>query len=178
MEIKLNILKHFFDQPTIGFGIRELSRLSHINHTSVRNYLIELIKKDIIIIKKAKTYPLYYANVTSFNFLNLKFFNNLEKLRNSELIKNLEHNFEYPIIILFGSYLRAIDDKDSDIDLCVISNTKKSFNSKKYESIIERKISLHIFNKTEWKETIKNNTYLANNIVNGLVLSGQLEVFG
>lgn len=178
MEIKTNILKHFFDKPTTGFGIRELSRLSNINHTSVRNYLFDLITDDIIILKESKPYPLYYANIKSHKFINLKLFYNLEKLRKSELIKNLELTFEYPVIILFGSYLNATDNKDSDIDICIITNSKYKFNINKYENIIERKISLHIFNKMEWKETIKNNTYLANNIINGLVLSGQLEVFG
>ena len=76
----------------------------------------------------------------------------------------------------FGSYAKAIDDTNSDIDICIISNKSKEINTKKYENQIERKISLHNFTKSSWKNTIKKNPWLANNICNGIVLAGQLEV--
>ena len=176
MEIKFAILKHFFDNPESKFGIRELARLSKINHTTTRTHLNKLLKKDILVISTGKPFPTYSAKTDSQQYLNLKLFYNLEKIRKSKLIQDLEISFEYPAIVLFGSYAKAIDDTNSDIDICIISNKSKEINTKKYENQIERKISLHNFTKSSWKNTIKKNPWLANNICNGIVLAGQLEV--
>ena len=74
---------------------------------------------------------------------------------------------------MFGSYSKATDDKESDIDICIISKIKKEFNVKDYEKKLNREISLHHF------EDIKGakNKGLINSICNGIVLSGDLEVF-
>ena len=108
--------------------------------------------------------------------LNLKLYYNLEKTRESNIIQDLEKSFDIPIIILFGSYASAMDDKTSDIDICLISNVKKEFSTEKYEKKLNRKISLHHFSKESWKKIRKTNPNLVNNICNGIVLSGELEV--
>ena len=69
-----------------------------------------------------------------------------------------------------------MDDKASDIDICLISNVKKEFLTEKYERKLNRKISLHKFSKEDWKKTRKTNPNLINNICNGIVLAGELEV--
>ncbi|MBI2580817.1 ArsR family transcriptional regulator, partial [Candidatus Woesearchaeota archaeon] len=45
MEVKLTILKPFFEDPNRKFSIRELSRILKINHTTVRQYLNRLVKE-------------------------------------------------------------------------------------------------------------------------------------
>ena len=61
-------------------------------------------------------------------------------------------------------------------DRFVISNIKKEFGTEKYEKTLNRKISLHLFTKEKWKTMTKENQGLINNICNGIMLSGQLEV--
>ena len=63
-----------------------------------------------------------------------------------------------------------------DIDICLISNIEKEFRAEKYEKILNRKISLRKFNKTSFDKAKKLNKGLVNNICNGIVLSGELEV--
>jgi len=108
--------------------------------------------------------------------LNLKLYYNLEKIRNSNLVQDLEKVFDFPVVILFGSYASAMDDANSDVDICIISNIEKEFPTDKYEKILNRKISLHKFTKNLWNRSKKSNTNLINNICNGIVLSGELEV--
>ena len=174
MERKLTILKPFFEDPNRKFSIRELSRILKINHTTVRQYLNNLVKEELLFSKKEGVYS-FYTLVLSKKALNLKLYYNLEKIRNSELIEDLEKAYDLPVIVLFGSYASARDDASSDIDLCLISNIEKEFPIEKYEKSLNRKISLHKFSKDLWNKAKKLNPNLVNNICNGIVLSGELE---
>ena len=175
MERKLTILMPFFEEPNRKFSIRELSRILKINHTTVRQHLNQLAKDGFLSSKKEGVYS-FYQLVLIKKTLNLKLYYNLEKIRESNLIQDLERIFNLPVIVLFGSYAFAMDDKTSDIDICLISNIEKEFSTERYEKKLNRKISLHKFNKERWKKIRKTNTNLVNNICNGRVLSGELEV--
>lgn len=174
MERNLTILKPFFEEPHRGFSLRELSRVVKINHTTVRQYLNKFVKGNILSLKKDGLYSVYNL-ISSKKTLNLKLYYNLEKIRLSGLIEDLEKAYDLPVIALFGSYASATDDIASDIDLCLISNIKKEFNSEKYENTLNRKINILHFTKESWEKTKKTNPNLANNIINGMVLSGKLE---
>jgi predicted nucleotidyltransferase len=175
MERKLTILKPFFEEPERKFSIRELSRILRINHTTVRQYLNNLVKDDFLSLKKEGVYS-FYRLVLSEKTFNLKRYYNLEKIRASNLIADMEKAYDLPIIILFGSFAFARDDTSSDIDLCLISNIDKEFQTEKYERILNRKISLHRFSKDAWNKVKKSNPNLINNVCNGIVLSGELVV--
>ncbi len=175
METKLTILGQFFEDPNRKFSIRELSRILEINHTTVRQYLNRLVEDGFLSVKKEGVYS-FYRLVLSRETLNLKLYHNLEKIRKSNLIQDLEKTYDLPAVVLFGSYASAMDDKTSDIDICLISNVEKEFNSEKYEKKLNRNISLHRFNKESWEKAKKTNPNLINNICNGIVLSGELAV--
>jgi len=175
MERKITILKPFFEDPNRKFSIRELSRILKINHTTVRQYLNKLVKEGFLSSKKERLYS-FYQLILSKKALNLKLYYNLEKIRNSNLIEDLEKAYDLPVIVLFGSYTLARDDTSSDIDICLISNVDKEFQTNKYEKSLNRKISLHKFSKDSWDKAKKSNPNLINNICNGIVLSGELVV--
>ena len=175
MERKLTILKPFFEDPNRKFSIRELSRILKINHTTVRKYLNKLVKEGFLLSKKEGIYTFYHL-ILSKKTLNLKSYYNLEKIRQSSLIEDLEKAYDLPVIVLFGSYASARDDARSDIDICLISNIEKEFQIEKYEQKLNRKISLHKFSKDSWSKAKRSNPNLVNNICNGIVLSGELVI--
>ena len=175
MEAKLNILKPFFEDPGRTFLIRELSKLIGINHTTVRKYLAESVKEGELSIDRKGLYPSYRLSLSK-KTLNLKLFYNLEKLRSSGLVECLEKEYDFPVIVLFGSYAKGTDDLTSDIDICLISDIKKEANLEKYEKLLNRKISIHRFARQTWKSAAEKNIELVNNICNGMVLSGRLEI--
>ena len=175
MENKLTIFKPFFEEPNKRFSIRELSRNLKINHTTVRQYLNRMMREKYLSLKNEGVYS-FYSLVISKKTLNLKLYYNLEKIRESRIIEDLEKEFDLPVIVLFGSYASAADDQDSDLDVCLISNINKEFFPEKYERKLNRKISIHHFNKSSWEKAKKLNPGLVNNICNGIVLSGELEV--
>lgn len=176
METKINILRPFFETPNAEFQIRELSRLLKINHTTIRQYFLKLVKEGLIEIKKGKPYDYFKAKINK-KFLTLKLFFNLEKLRESNLIEQIEKDYDYPIIILFGSYASATDDAKSDIDLFILTEIKKEHNYLKFENKLNRKIALHFFSRDKFNLAKSKNPELLNNIINGITLSGKLEVF-
>ena len=175
MERKLTILKPFFEDPNRKFSIRELSRILKINHTTVRHYLNKMVEEEILSSKKEGLYS-FYQLIFSKKALNLKFYYNLEKIRSSNLIEDLEKAYDLPVIVLFGSYAFARDDTSSDIDICLISNVDKEFQIEKYEKSLNRKISLHKYSKDSWVKAKKSNPNLVNNICNGIILSGELVI--
>jgi len=175
MERKLTILGPFFENPNKKFSIRELSRILKINHTTVRQHLNKFVKEGFLSVKKEGLYS-FYQLVLSKKTANLKLYHNLDKIRQSGLVEDLEKIYDLPVIILFGSYASALDDITSDIDICLISNAEKEFDAEKYQKRLNRKISMHKFNKKSWEKAKKANPNLINNICNGIMLSGQLEV--
>jgi len=175
MENKTNILKPFFENPSKGFYIRELSRMLKINHTTIRQYLNKLVKENYLTLEKSKLYSSYRLNQNE-KKLNLKLFYNMEKLRMSGIIKDLEHFYEFPVIVLFGSYAKATDDETSDIDIAIFSDINKEFDTHKYQKILDKMLSIHLLSGKLLKNLKKSNPGIINNICNGIILSGKLEV--
>lgn len=175
MEKKLTILKPFFENPTKKYSIRELSRILKINHTTVRQHLNELTKEGFLSSEKEGVY-IFYQLVLSNQTLNLKLYYNLEQLRLSGIIEDLIKTYDLPAIILFGSFASATDDSSSDIDLCIISNVEKEFQTEEHEKFLNKKVSLHKYTTGSWDKAKKLNPNLLNSICNGIVLSGELKV--
>jgi predicted nucleotidyltransferase len=175
METKITIMKEFFENPDKEFHIRELSRILKTNHTKIRNHLNQLLKENYLEKRKDRTYLFYKAKINK-KFLNLKLYYNLEKLRNSKIIEDLKEFYDLPTIILFGSYSQAIDDQKSDIDIFIISETKKRFVTEKYKKILKKETSIFLHTQKEFNGLKKNSKELINSLTNGIVLSGQLEV--
>ena len=166
----------FLENPNRDFHVREIARIKKKNHMTVRSRLNNLKESGYITKNKGHIYPVFKANNESRKFKNIKFFYNLEKLRKSEIIEKLNESFDFPTVILFGSFLNATDTIKSDIDICVITDIKRNFDTSSFTKTTKRPISLHIFSEKDWKDLRKNNPHLLNNILNGLTLSGSVEL--
>jgi len=171
----LKIAEIFFSEPTRTHYLIEISKKSKLAHTSVKNYLTSLKKEGIIkeILEKRgkRIFPIYTANLESLKYKQYKKVHNLDKLIHSGLVEFLRDRTMPRSIVLFGSYSRGEDVEDSDIDIFVESK-KQEIGLKSFEKIINKKIELHFSEKF--------NSYpreLKNNILNGDVLYGYLEVF-
>jgi len=176
MEIKIDILRPFFEYPHKGQTIRGLAKAAKINHTTVRKYLIYYVKLGLLVKKQTVPYLTFTVNVSSKKYINLKLYYNLELIRESGLIEKMEKTYDYPPIVLFGSYSKAENDENSDIDICIVSDIKKEFDILELEKKWFKRISIHQFTKKSWEEAKEKNPELINNIANGITLSGQLEI--
>ncbi len=176
MERKIAILAPFFMHPRRAFHIRELAKIVHLSHTSIRKHLPRLVKEGYLQIKRDTPYDKYLANISSPLYISLKQYYHREQFRESDLLTYLEKAFDHPTLVLFGSYAKGLDDEESDIDVGVLSEAKPAVNLEKYERHLQRRISLHLFTKKDWKIIKKKNPHLINSICNGIVLAGELEV--
>ena len=163
----------FFKEPTKKHYLMDISRKIKIAHTSVKNNLKNLIKRNMIIeyIEKKGTrkFPVYTANITTRAFKKYKIIYNITTLMESQTIDYIEDTFAPKSIVLFGSYRRGEDIEESDIDL-FIECKKGTINLDKFEKKLGRKIELHFKEYfTSYPKELKNN------IINGVVLSGFLE---
>jgi len=167
---KLKVMKLFFEEPSRNFQIRGVSRLTKIAVTSVKNYLEELQKDELVKKDKKTLYPSYVANQQNRLFRIYKQQFIIFKLYSSGLIDYLEDRLHPRCIILFGSAGKGEYNKDSDIDI-FMQTSEKSINLTKFEKILKHKISLF------FEENInKLSNELFNNIINGIKLSGYLKL--
>ena len=171
---EFNILKYFFEEPNREFGVRELSRLSKLSPATISKKLEEFYKKNILIYRKERIYDLYKSNLNSNEYLDLKIYYNIRLIRESGLIEGLNQFYLKPTIILFGSASKGLDTETSDFDFVVISENKKSYPTlnefnKKFKKTIQ------IFNIKNLNEL--KNEYLINNVLNGIVLQGEINGF-
>ena len=174
---KLKVLRVFFDNPLPeggGFQLRELSRKIKLAPKSVKIYLKELEKEGLITVKKhrAHGYPLYYANRDSEDFLFCKKINTLLLIKESGLIEYLNDACIPDVIILFGSAAKGEDTTASDLDLFIQCKEKK-FELEKYEKFINRNINIFFD-----EDVNKLSKELRSNIINGVILSGYIDLGG
>jgi len=88
----------------------------------------------------------------------------------SEVINYLDSELFASSIILFGSLSKLESKKDSDIDLAVISKSKKKLNIERFNKKYKREIQLFVFSSLN-----KINEELRKNILNGVFLTGEIE---
>lgn len=167
------ILSIFFENPLRKLNLKDISKLSKVAHTSVKNELEKLIKQKLIIkeieIKGKRKFPIYFSNVNE-KFLELKKMNNAYLINQSGLIDYLKLKLMPNSIILFGSFSRGEDTKNGDIDLFIESKPKE-IDLKKFESMLNHKINL-IFKPNI---NLLKKEFL-NSVLNGIILQGVIEI--
>jgi predicted nucleotidyltransferase len=171
-NIKNKIKEHFLTNPTDKLRVRQIERKLNLPLPSIINHTKKLSKENILQKIIISNITLFTANRTSDEYKLEKKLFNIRKIYESNLIKYLKKELSNPTIILFGSYLKAEDIEDSDIDLYIETESKKQVKLKKFEKKLNRKIQ--IFRYKNIRE-IKNK-FLANNILNGLTLNKFIEV--
>jgi predicted nucleotidyltransferase len=172
INIKEKIKEYFFINPTNKLRVREIERALKLPLPSVIIYCKELQKEGILTKIEIGNVVFYASDRTNKNFLLEKRIYNLKTLYSSGLVEFLKIELSNPSIIVFGSYSKGEDDEKSDIDLYIETPSKKELNLKKYEEKLQRKIQAFRHKKIS---EIKNNG-LINNIINGILLNGFVEV--
>lgn len=174
---RLNILKLLIENKEKKYSIRKISKIRKINYKSAYNAIQRLKEESIINLEKIGNTSLCSFN-NSFNesvFL-------VEYQRKKDILKNITLKILYKriseiknsnyILLIFGSYSKRNFTKTSDIDLCLITENKKTKdNFKQTISIFNKEIHLLTFTSEEFQSMIditKNNVgkeILNNNII-------------
>jgi len=170
-ENKNKISEVFFDFPTSRFQLREVSRKTEIAVTSIKKYLEEFLREDLVMKKFDGVYPYFISNRESDLFKFYKKINLVERLKRGGILEYIEEKCFPKSIILFGSASFGEDIESSDIDIFVESKEQK-LDLAKFEKRLNRKINVFFE-----KDFSRLNKELKNNILNGVKLYGYIEVF-
>jgi len=165
------VLDYFLKNPTTTIHLRELARKISFSPAGCLKSLRKLVKEGFIEENKTKAISNYKAKLSK-KFLQLKIVYNFNSLYDSGLVDFLEKTYEFPdAIVLFGSYVRAEDIEQSDIDIAVMTKLEKSLKLSQFERKLQRKINI-----LELKDLKKAKKEFVNNLINGIVLKGVLEI--
>lgn len=171
------VIELFFKYPDKEFSLSDVAKEARVKKSNLNKILNELHKNNLINIVKLKNIWRIKANGDEWNFIKYKIVYNLNFIYTSGLIDYLTEYFNNPkSIILFGSFAKGEDNTDSDIDIAIYAEKIKEYKTvnidklKNYEKEVNRKIQIHLFNYN----VVDINIF--NNIANGIVLSGNLEV--
>ena len=137
MKNVLKILKHFMENRDKEFTMKQVSEELKINYRIAYQEIKTLEGKNLIKIKKIGN-----SNVCSFNYAFNELSMQAEAIRKEELLKDknlkvihkriMETEYPFYILLVFGSYSSKTRTKNSDIDICLISDNetvKKSISS-------------------------------------------------
>lgn len=150
---------------------REMAKMLKVSPTAIAKAMPALKESSLIKVERTKT-----INFVSFNrdekmAIELKRVENLRNMYISGLSEFLETELAGGTIILFGSYSLGEDTSTSDIDLAIIGRKDKMLSLKEYEKVLNRKININFYNS--WKNI---QEHLKNNILNGILLKGSVEL--
>jgi len=171
------LLEYFINEPEREFHVRELAKLTKKSPSTISKYLTEFEKKELLTSEKKLNHLFFKANTKSTAFKDKKLFYNIQKIRNSGLIEQLNDKYNPEAIILFGSFAKADNIITSDVDILVVTPSKKEINLEKFERKLKHQVQLFLHSKKELETMKASNKNLLNNFVNGIVLEGFWEIF-
>ena len=177
------ILRCFFPEGN-EITIRDMSKKTDYSYERINTALKKLEKKEIIIAKKVGRTLLFKADYHNL-YLKLAFHHYMtERLiqfkechpQIFKAVKEIEECNKTDIVLVFGSYSKRTETKNSDIDLLV-----SSINRTEIEKIVNRikykyglKINLSFVKRTEFMKIKKENSELWKDLkLNALVFWGQ-----
>ncbi len=173
---KKKVIEVLFKYPEKEFSLSDLAREAGVAKANIGGILNEFQEAGLITIEKLSKIWRIKANSQNWLFMRSKIVYNLGFIYKSGLVEFLVDYFKNPkSIVLFGSFRKGEDISNSDIDIAIESD-EPEFKTiglrelSEFEKIIGRRIQLHLFNR----KNIDINLF--NNIANGIVLWGFLEV--
>ncbi|MFP4112321.1 MAG: nucleotidyltransferase domain-containing protein [Candidatus Woesearchaeota archaeon] len=172
-NLQRRILRFFFIKNTSGLNQRNIAKALEVSPPAIKKALPELEKQSYLVSFQDEDSGRWEIRLNKENrrVMQLKRADNLEQIYESDLIEYLEHEFAGSSIILFGSYSRGDDTENSDIDIAIIGRKDKMLKLEKYEFALERKISIQCYESFD-----KIHKHLKENLCNGIVLSGGIEL--
>lgn len=166
-----------FRYPDKEFSLSDLATEAQVKKSNIGAILDDYHKSGFIEITKLSKIWRIKANQTNWYFQRSKIVHNLNFVYQSGLVEFLVDRFKNPkAVVLFGTFRYGTDVTTSDIDIAIESAEVENYEIlslkelEEFEKVISRKIQIHLFNRNAV------DVNLFNNIANGFVLGGFLEV--
>jgi uncharacterized protein len=176
-ENTLQILSLFTNNFKREYYIREVEKILKISPRTSQTILESLENKGIIESKKRGKIKLYKIKISEFTKRYLVFveeYKTIAFLENKLLIKEIIEKITPHIDgigLIFGSYVKGIEKKDSDLDIFIIGNyDKKKVN--KISKIYGIKISIKFYPIKTFEENINKDILIEEILKNHIIFTG------
>jgi len=163
-----DVLKPFFQDPELEASVRELSRKTGVSPRWVSETVDRLQEDGILAVEE---HPTAKRITVGERFQQVKQIYNLDRLQQSGLVEKLENQLYPDAVVLFGSYAKGKDRKESDIDIAIVNGRDQQLDLTEFEDVLGREINLHFI-----EEADTGDKHFRNSLANGTVLSGFLKV--
>ncbi len=167
----------FFDEPVTEYSVREFARLRKISPSTASSYLQNMKKQELLVKRKERNLVLYKANTEAAQYKDAKKYANIKRIRESRVLEEIEKRIHPLTVFLFGSYAKGENQKESDIDLFILTHNKTTLDLSHFQKILKANIQVFLFTPKEMPTLKEKNPNLLNNIINGTRLTGFWEVF-
>ena len=156
-----------------SLNARAIARFLNVSQPAISKSLPDLERKGLVKVKKDKESGRFSIelNRERHEIIWLKRTVNLKQLYESGLIQLFYDTFPSANIILFGSYSFGEDTLNSDIDVAIIGAKEKNIILKEFEKVLERRININYYDSLK-----KLNKHFLNNLLNGIILKGAIEL--
>lgn len=171
----IEVLQPFLES-TRQFHLREIARKISISPETAKKYLTQFTKKELLVCTRERGNLLYEGNASNEEFRFEKRIWNIRRIRESGLLTELNNKLAEPTIILFGSWARGENHEESDVDIFIRTEETTEPNLKKYEKKLGE-IQLLLYNRKKFELLRKHNKELLNNIINGVILYGYVDIW-
>ena len=186
--IELKILGLYLSDYTAKFHVREISRILDANHRTISLALKALENKGVMKHEIAGKNKQYFLNLD--NFLTKEYIRNAESAKKiklldkyfviKKLLAELSEDLKGTPMILFGSYSKGEETKDSDVDILILKDGKEQ----KIENIIKEfakrhniEIQLQKMTGNQFESGIRKRDNLIVEIVNNHIILNGSEFF-
>ena len=181
---QLEIIRFLIENNTESFSIREISKKLNIAYKLVHKNIQLLYQQDIINIKTVGK-----SSQISFKFVLNPIVYDVEIQRKNEILKNKNIKILYQelkqiespffIALLFGSFVKKTNNKNSDIDLCVIHEDEKILKTIYSKlKLLPIDIEIHEFNSEEFKSMLKTTQFnIGHEVKNNYIVLKGVENF-
>lgn len=171
------VMEVLFKYSEKEFSLSDIAKEAGVAKANIGKILEELQTFKLIEIEKLSKIWRIKANQDNWFFIRSKIVYNLNFVYQTGLVEFLIDYFNNPkAVILFGSFRKGDNLSNSDIDIAIEEESTKEYGVvrikelEEFEKSIGKEIQIHMFNR----KNVDINVF--NNIANGIVLFGFLEV--
>ena len=178
--LKEKITKYLIENKDSNHSIMKISQKLKADYKNTSQALSKINPKVYSKIKQGNSYLIDFNPDNNIETLSVErkrtrdfFSNNLKLKVLRKYIREL--NYPFLIVLVFGSYIRGINTKNSDIDICIIlDNKNKSIELNEKLNLLSLNLEIQEFTSKEFISMIeKKQNNLGNEIVkNNIILYG------
>lgn len=160
IELKHMILMQLVQDKTREFTINEITGLLKKDYKNVYN-AVKKVQNSIKTTKKANsTIITFNPELTNDIYL-------LENYRREELVKKIKLLYQdikriknpHFVAVIFGSYAKGKQTKNSDIDLCIIHDNAEEFKKIQRALSIHSKLQIHEFHYNDFISMLNEKSF-------------------